>query len=478
MTRANVLFRHGGLYAASSLAAAALSFLVLPVYVAWLGPEGLGQVEVLQVGVTALMLLLAQGLPAAWFRQRLEHQGPARRQFESVVIAYLSCVLLAVLAASMLFGPGLARWLTPQVPFYPLWLLSIALAGLNVLADVYASGLQAESRSGAYALFVVGRRVVSIALALFLIVQARWGVLGKVAGETLTALGFALSVLVWLRPPLPAASSRPLLTAALAYGWPLLPHSLAMMTIAVFDRFVLSHALGLQAVGVYALGYRIASVLEAVNGGFGNAYRALFMSSAAEVERGAQPRQRVAAVLAGLELKLLAAVSFCAQGLSCATRDLLELARVDMWVFASTWRVAYVVCWGLIAHAAYALLATPLLYAQRATSRMSWISGTAALLNVALCVVLVPRLGLLAAAWATAASHVCLALGAWLAGRRIWPLPRSVVRWAALFLWHTLLICSAYQLDASVETWPVRIAAKLGLLLLSAGVLSYMLRRY
>jgi O-antigen/teichoic acid export membrane protein len=488
--RPQQLFRHGGLYAFSTLAGSALTFLALPVYVAALGKEGLGQVELLQVATTVMTLLLAQGLPAAWFRTRFAHQGQARRAFESIVLAYLVLLTAAALGVGMLIGPWLTRLFAPELPFFPLWWLSIAIAALGVFGDVYAAGLQAESRSSAYTLFTIGRRALPIALALWLVLQARWGVLGKQLGEALAALGMAVSVLVLLRPGWPSANARPLLTAALQYGLPLLPHLLALQVVAVSDRFVLHHYLGVGAVGVYGLGYRIASVLEAVNGGLGNAYRAVFMRSAAELEQDGvaeEQRQREGVKLAKLEVQLLAAASFGALALSAAARDLLALARIDLQLFGAAWQVSYIVCWGLLAHAAYAVLVTPLLYVERGTSRLLWISGAAALVNLLACIALVPYAGLAAAAWATAAAHLCLAGGAWLSGRSVWPLPRSYTRWAGLFVWHSAGIACAFQLDMWLDDWPTRIAAKAALLsvgaLLCASLAQvplarYILRRY
>jgi O-antigen/teichoic acid export membrane protein len=475
--RPQQLFRHGGLYVISTLTTALLSFAVLPVYVKVLGKEGLGQVEVLQVATTALMIVLSQGLPSAWFRMRFEHQGHERRAFESIVLVYIALTAALALGLGMIVGPWLARAFTPEIPFYPLWLLSIAIAAFNVFGDVYAAGLQADSRSIAYGVFMIARRVLSIGLVVWLLVVARWGVLGKVAGEALAVLGVAVCVLVLVRPTLPARSSRPLLTAAVAYGLPILPHSLAMQIVAVSDRFVLHHYLGLSAVGVYALGYRIASVLETVNGGLGNAYRTLFISSAAELDRAdrdeaglAERKQQAGFKLADIELKLLAAASFSGLALSGATRELLALTRIDLQAFAPAWGVCYIVCWGLFAHAAYAVLATPLLYAQRGTARLFWISGAAAVINVLACVAFIPRGGLLAAAWATAAAHACLAIGAWLTGRRIWPLPRPWVRWGALFACHSLVIACSFQLDMQVTAWPTRVAAKAVLLVAGAFI--------
>jgi O-antigen/teichoic acid export membrane protein len=251
-----------------------------------------------------------------------------------------------------------------------------------------------------------------------------------------------------------------------------MPHSLAMLLVAMADRFVISHALGLSAVGVYALGYRIASVLETVNGSLGNAYRAMFMAAAnalPEAPTRAAPHDSLRAdALARItrsELWLLAAASLSGQGLALASRELLLVAGIDAVDFADAWRVTYIVCWGLFAHAAYVLLATPLFHAQLGTRRLPWISAAAALVNVLACVVYVPTSGILAAAWATAASHITLACGAWLLARELSPAPRAWRGCALLLTCHSLSLLAGWHIERQlIDTLP-RLAAKASLLL-------------
>lgn len=470
--RPKQLFRHGAVYAASSLSVAALSFAILPVYVAVLGAEGLGQIEVLMAGGTALAFSIGQGLPAAWFRMRFEHRGQQRNAFESVVLAYLFGSGVVAVGLGVLVGPFITARLTPDVPFYPLWLLTIAGACAGQFGDLFAAGLQAESRSLAYAVFTFTRRGLGLLAVLGFVVGLRWGVLGKVMGDVLTAASVALGVVWMLRPQLPRATSRPLLKTALAYGLPLLPHGLAMQVVSMSDRFVLGHYIGLSAVGVYSLGYRIAGVLETINAGLGNAYRALFMQNAAEVDsatdtQAAARRANVAVRLARMELLLLTASSLGGQLLALAARELLWLARIDLQAFSGAYAVSYIVCAGLLCHAAYGVLATPVFYARHATARLPVVSGVAALVNLVACLIWVPRVGMLAAAWSTALSHATLALGAWLLGRRIWALPRPRRSWAILFAMHALVLFAGFQLDVRVADWLPRVGAKLALTVMS-----------
>jgi O-antigen/teichoic acid export membrane protein len=456
------LLRHGGVYAGTSTAGAALAFFVLPLYVAYLGPEGLGTVELLAAATSLFTLVVGQGLPSAWFRLRRDYEGLLRRVFETTVLWYLVASALAVIGLSVAIGPPLVARYIPEIPFHPMWLLALATGAATIVCETYARGLQAEHRSTAYAFVVLGRRILTLGAIVAFVVGLGRGVEGKVVAEALVTLIVAVGMIAAVHPLAPTRASGAVLRAALAYGLPLLPHVFAMQIIAVWDRLVINHALGLGAVGVYSLGYRIAAIVEMANVGLAGAYRASFFSHAARLdEPGGLGRAAFAARTARLEHGFLAASGMLALSVSLGTRELLLLARVDPVAFADSWRVTTIVCAGLFAHAGYSILATPIIHATRAIGLLPAVSGLGALVNVVGCVVFIPRYGFLAAAWATVAAHVTIAIGAFFAGQRAMPLPRSFGTWGKLAAATLLAIAVGYQCDAHFATTSWRVGAKL-----------------
>ena len=89
-----------------------------------------------------------------------------------------------------------------------------------------------------------------------------------------------------------------------------------------------------------------------------------------------------------------------------------------------------------------------------------------ALVNVALNFLLIPRFGLIGAALATVAAYALIMAGSLLVGRRLYPLPFSVIAF-----WKILTGCAALALIL----WPVRDSTERALVILHglAGAIAY-----
>jgi O-antigen/teichoic acid export membrane protein len=92
-----------------------------------------------------------------------------------------------------------------------------------------------------------------------------------------------------------------------------------------------------------------------------------------------------------------------------------------------------VLCFATAAYSGYSVLAIGI--GRMRQTQFNWVvSGAAALVNVALNIVLIPRYGMMGAAVATLVAYVALFVGMWLRGRRIYPVP---------YQWRRLLTLAA-----------------------------------
>ncbi|WP_297513765.1 lipopolysaccharide biosynthesis protein [uncultured Caulobacter sp.] len=211
---------------------------------------------------------------------------------------------------------------------------------------------------------------------------------------------------------------RGLAKAYAAYGLPVSMSLILALVLASTDRLLLGAFLGETAVGVYHAGYSLGSrTLDVVFIWLGMAGAPALVSA---LERGGPAALADAArEQAGfmIALTLPAAV-----GLALVSRPLAELmigeglrdgaAHVTPWIAASGW---------LSGMTTYYLLQAFTL--ARRTPLLIVSMSAPALANVILNLVLIPRLGLDGALWATVVSYGLGALVAWALGRRACPLP-------------------------------------------------------
>lgn len=202
------------------------------------------------------------------------------------------------------------------------------------------------------------------------------------------------------------------------YGYPIAASLALTVVLASTDRFLLAYYLDEAAVGAYHASYSIANrTLDVLFLWLGSAGQpALVMA----LERGGLERLKAAAREQASTFLLIGLPA--AAGVALVARPLAEVLIGPELRAAATsvtpWIALSALLFGLTAY--YFGQAFTL---GRKTKRLLLAMAIPALLNIALNVVLVPRFGLVGAAWATAASFGVGLLATMLIGRRVMALP-------------------------------------------------------
>ena len=459
------LFFHGGIYTLSRLANVALGVVLLPLYARHLGTDGFGTISLMATVGGFLGLVIIQGLPGAWFRLRFDEADEAGiRKFETTIVWYLIASGLGIVGLVTLLGTPLSRWVTPGIPYLPLGLLTASAAFANVFPALYERKLQVEERPVAFGIFNLGRTLLQAALVVVFVVALDRGARGAIEATTLAAGINMIGSLIMIHPGSWRLVSKPRLARSLGYGIPLVPHSLAGLINDLIDRILVNSMLGLSAVGVYSMGYRIASLGQVVATSLNQAFGPIFvriLNDADAARRDGDARKADAELQRAGRLGLLTVA-----GAGCLVVALTAVAREVLMVLATpafqdSWKVVGVVGGGVIAWACYFPFSQAILYNP---ARVRWLmatTGLAALVNIGANLVLLPKLGIMGAAWATLVSDVVLAIVAYLFARKSTFVPYERGRWLGALASLGAGLAGLWVLDSMVDTIALRLAAKM-----------------
>ncbi|HVR07217.1 MAG TPA: oligosaccharide flippase family protein [Thermoanaerobaculia bacterium] len=470
-----------GVYAAAALAQQGVSFLLLPLYTRFVPQAQYGQLELLNAFSSIAFACLLLGLPSAI--AKCYHRDCAddlqRRALLPTALLLGAPPLLAggaVLAAAA--GP-VAGLLLGSASGAGLVRLMVAGGVLTSFVALVLASLRAEERALAFGVLSLVQFTAAMTANVLLVVRWRLGVAGILWGN-LVSYALALALGLWLvrrgrrRPPAaagePAAATggvahgaaeaaaaagfalpgseaavpaapvlvrgvpafdRRLAGPLLRFGGLLIPVLLASWVMDLSDRWVLRLYTGLSDVAVYAVGYKIGMVLQvAVVWPFQLAWPAIsFSISRRDGHRETYSRTAT----------LLAAV------MAAAIAGLTLLSRVALpALVGNAYRAAYQVvplvalayaCNGL--HYAF----SPGVHLAGRTRYFPPLALAAAALNLGLNFLLIPPLGRMGAAWATAIAFAGFALGTAVLGQRFYPVPYEYGKLAkvaaalALVLW-------------------------------------------
>ncbi len=459
------LFAHGGVYVASRLANRSISIVLLPLYAHYLGTEGVGMVRVLApLGVFA-SLLLSQGLAAAWFRLRFDQDGfKEMRIFETTIVWYLLLTTTLGIIVVSLIGDFLSKWVIRGIPFYPLGFLTLVGAGLNVFVNLYERKLQAEQRPIAFSIFSGVRTLLTLLTIISFVALLKWGVLGKVTAESVSALALASGAIWMIRPLAPNHISKARLKECLAFGLPIIPHSMAVSINEMVGILVVNGRLGLENAGIYAVGLQFAAVSTVLAVALNQAYSPMFVKNLKESDRAEEKGDVQKATLlreqvARSNLLMPAIVGCFGIAIACVARDTIQFLTPED--FHTAWKVVCPITGGIVAISFYSSFNQSVFYNPKRVKWVALVSIATAIINIFASFVLVGWYGLMGAAFSGLISNTVMAFLTLLLGKSATQVP---YRWMPTFGVVGLLsidLIAVWYLDALVQVPLLRFFLKL-----------------
>ena len=429
----------------------AVALLLTPLYTRALGIAGYGTVDVVQSFWQGIFTVAFWGMGTVFAGLYTRSTDPARQQTVMASVLLVTAVLAAVVGVAVaLWRVSIATLLArPDVaPVLPLLAAALPFAVVNATFQALFRLRLDIGRSVAATLGLV---VISAGTRLGLVVWADAGVTGMLWALALTNVAMALwcTVLGWRL--VRCAVDWTLVREILWAGAPLLPVSIAGWVVLYADRWLLASQVTAEALGQYALAVLVASLAAFLFEPLKSAWLpvALRLRDSAFVAVSLRAAAGViAVVVTGLVAAAPTALWLIGGGAAVAAAPLV-LPLVVLPV-ASLWQTIV----GVTA-------------VRTVRTGVFGVSGVvAAGVNVGLNLLLIPRWGVMGAAWATSAAAlaatavVCLrerqlvASVVWTRDTAVW-LGWSVLlgSWWWTGWWELGVACSGAAALSAWRTW-------------------------
>jgi O-antigen/teichoic acid export membrane protein len=414
------LGKHSAIYGFGGLVQRILAVLLLPIYTRYLSPADYGIVETLIALTTVLVITLRLGITNAFFRFYFDRPDPAHRRLVlrtsfwfTMLMATLGLVVGIAFSreiSSVLFGSSDEAGVVAAA-FVGLW------AQMNY--EQLTSLFRVEERSVAYVTASLANIALTIAATLTLVVALDAGPLGVVVGNFTGTLLVYAALVGYRREQLGLQLDRGLLREMNRFGLPLVPSALLLWVTNFSDRFFLVKLADTQEVGLYSVGVRIASAMALLL----TAFRTAWPAFAYSIEDDREAKRTYAFVLT----YLVFATSWVATGLALLSPWLVDWIAAP--AFASSSQVVGPLAFAVVIFAGYVVMVIGVGRARR--TQFNWVvTGAAAIVNVTLNLVLIPRYGMMGAAVATIAAYATMFAGMTWWAQRIYPVP---YQWRRVF---------------------------------------------
>jgi O-antigen/teichoic acid export membrane protein len=452
------LGKHSAIYGLGGLVSRILAVLLLPLYTRYLTPADYGEVETLIAATTVLTIVLRLGISSAFFRFYFDSPEPSRRVtvlrtsfWFTMSMATLGLVLGLAFApeiSHVLFGEDSQANLV-RAAFVGLW------AQMNY--EQLTSLFRVEERSVAYVTASLANVAITIGATLALVVALDAGPLGVVVGNFTGTLLVYAALVGYRREQLGLQFDRGLFREMNRFGMPLVPSALLLWVTNFSDRFFLVKLADTQEVGLYSVGVRIASAMALLL----TAFRTAWPAFAYSIDDDREAKRTYAFVLT----YLVFVTTWVATGLALLSPWLVDWIAAP--AFAESSRVVGPLAFAVVIFAGYVVMVIGVGRARR--TQFNWVvTGAAAIVNVALNLILIPRYGMMGAAAATIAAYATMFAGMTWWAQRIYPVPYQWRRVATAVAAGLALVAVGKLADGGL---PVAVALSLAypLLLFLAG---------
>ena len=433
-------------YGLGDVAVSLVNFLLLGVYVTYFSASDYGVINVLGGLEVVAKIVFRFGLDGSFMRffyDAGDEQG--RRRLASTIFFFLLALDGAAVVVLLLAAPWLAATLSldpGSVPALRLMLLNTFAIGFTFIPFHV---LRMEQRTKTFSLLTLVRSILTIVLRLVLVMKLDLGVTGLYLADLVVTIGIMAALAPWFAPLIRPVFSAEVLRNSLAFGLPRVPHAAAQQITAVGDKFILPFFVSLADVGVYGMAVSFGLTQKLFLSAFESAWAPFYYATIREPDA---PR-----VFRTVSTYGIAVLALLTAGISAVGTDAMRAMSHGRFLAPDDprWQDVGVVIGftglGVFFQGIYLLTSIGLNITKR-TQYYPIATMTAAATNIGLNLVLIPRLGIVGAAWANGVAYAVQAVLGYVVSQRFYPVAYEWGRIARIVIAALVAYVAAMLLPA------------------------------
>ena len=256
-SRSSKFVKDIGIYAIGNIGSKIITFLMVPMYTHYIDKSDFGYYDLCFTWCLLLMPFVTLQLRDGAFRFLLDCDDDTRRQR---IVTFVSRTMVATTVLSLIITAALALFSNIQYLGYALGML-LAMS----FQEVYSQVFRGLGNNRAFATVGILSALGIGLFSIFFVVGMGWGIKGiflaNILARVLALILVEARVRLITRNTRWSIDSREVANDILRYSLPLLPGSLCWWLTGSSDRLFITHFLGLDVNGVYAVATRFTGII-------------------------------------------------------------------------------------------------------------------------------------------------------------------------------------------------------------------------
>lgn len=253
------------IYGIGNVAIKLVGLVLIPIYTdpRYLSTVDYGALGILEASSQFLVALLGLALVQAltrwyWDKKYIDEQ----KSIFFTVLSFTTGLSLLATLAFMPFSDSLSNLLFKNTDFSYLIILMLISTVFQVISQLPLTLMKLQSKAALYSSSNVTRLVVTLILTIYLVVFQKRGLNGIFEAQIIGNVFFFLILVRYIRNNTQPRFELSILREMLIFSSPLVLGSVSGILLSTFDRYTLNYMANLEDVGVYTLGYKIASSIK------------------------------------------------------------------------------------------------------------------------------------------------------------------------------------------------------------------------
>lgn len=393
---------------------AGLPILLMPYLTRHLTPEDYGYLMVFSSVQVVFAAIIGASTHGAIFKRFFELPP------DSLALYLASCFRIVLKTFLLVLLPlTILKFTTTEFLGLPTqwWLLACLASPFQYATLVLLTLFQAQNKPVNFGFFQTGQLLLNLVSTYILVSIANMGWAGRSYGILFSIISSGVFAFIFLKYSFRLKfrfSTEEYEKDALNYSLPIIPHSIGAMMIVMADRFILLSLLGPSLTGIYSVGNQIAQTILLAGDSFNKAFspwlfRQLQNPSDEHKAEIVRFTYRVGFVFLILPILVFVAFIIGKSYVIPSTYFSLE-ASLPLQLLAWTFNALY-------------LLVCNYIFFSGQTRYLAITTLFCGVINIALCLTLIPSFQLMGAAFSFMASYLLSFLLTWYFSNKVYPLP-------------------------------------------------------
>ncbi|MEO7923969.1 MAG: oligosaccharide flippase family protein [Chitinophagaceae bacterium] len=416
------LFKNSFYLALPQLLTQAVSFFLIPLYIAKLTPTDYGVMELLNICGFVLMIVFTLQISQAIIRFTID----SKTEEEEITIVSTgfwstSISIFTAFSLLLLFSGTINQWLTESGDYFTVYILfavSFFLTGVNGYLSTLLIWQKRVKQSAFSSIISI---IITVGLSIWLILYLNKGIAGSYIAIICASSVSLLINYYFVRDKIKLSLSRKKYMEMIRFSTPLVFSSLAWYSWYFIDRFMLRSFLSLHELGLFSVAAKFALIFGVLLSVIENSFFPIVLSNYKDKDTPQKIVDFFNLVVVGI------LCLYC--GLSFFAKDIFNfLSRGE---FNEAWKLLPLICLAQIFIKIYFFM--PGFAIKRKTIFILYLSLGGTAINIILNYLLISKFGLQGAAIATSLGALFFLVAYSIISLKLYPIP---------FNWFRIILCA------------------------------------